>query len=279
MPLFAHLALVLAAGIYLPAPLVAWFQSVARLLGRGAADGRGSPTCSRQRPPGRAHRPWPRVVVDETRGSRPCRASPRARRRCSACGATPRPCIWRCCEDDGAIGVAQPACPERPLPIRRPRCIRRPCGWSAPSATCSGWSPRAARTRGRWLDHGRWGVRQPLGAQRAGACQRRCLRLPPGRRPAAAPDPGRPGARRHHRARPLPLHRQRRDRRAPGGAAGLRAQGHRRPDGRRAARARRRSSPAASRATARSPTPSPSPAPSRRRSGSSRRRARSGCAR
>jgi hydrogenase-4 component F len=32
-PLFAHLALVLTAGIYLPWPLVAWFQSVARLLG------------------------------------------------------------------------------------------------------------------------------------------------------------------------------------------------------------------------------------------------------
>jgi len=33
VPLYAHLALVLAAGIYLPAPLVTWFQSVARLLG------------------------------------------------------------------------------------------------------------------------------------------------------------------------------------------------------------------------------------------------------
>jgi hydrogenase-4 component F len=33
VPLFAHLGLVLAAGIYLPAPLVAWFQNVARLLG------------------------------------------------------------------------------------------------------------------------------------------------------------------------------------------------------------------------------------------------------
>jgi hydrogenase-4 component F len=32
VPLFAHLALVLAAGIYLPGPLVAWFQNVARLL-------------------------------------------------------------------------------------------------------------------------------------------------------------------------------------------------------------------------------------------------------
>jgi hydrogenase-4 component F len=33
VPLFAHLALVLMAGIYLPGPLVSWFQSVARLLG------------------------------------------------------------------------------------------------------------------------------------------------------------------------------------------------------------------------------------------------------
>jgi len=33
VPLFAHLALVLVAGVYLPAPLVAWFQAVARLLG------------------------------------------------------------------------------------------------------------------------------------------------------------------------------------------------------------------------------------------------------
>jgi hydrogenase-4 component F len=33
VPLYAHLALVLAAGIYLPGPLVAWFRGVARLLG------------------------------------------------------------------------------------------------------------------------------------------------------------------------------------------------------------------------------------------------------
>jgi hydrogenase-4 component F len=32
-PLFVHFALVLGAGIYLPAPLVTWFQNVARLLG------------------------------------------------------------------------------------------------------------------------------------------------------------------------------------------------------------------------------------------------------
>ncbi|MGE3874551.1 MAG: hydrogenase 4 subunit F [Parvibaculaceae bacterium] len=33
VPVFAHLALVLVAGVYLPGPLVAWFQNVARLLG------------------------------------------------------------------------------------------------------------------------------------------------------------------------------------------------------------------------------------------------------
>jgi hydrogenase-4 component F len=33
VPMFAHLALVLVAGIFLPAPLVAWFQNVANLLG------------------------------------------------------------------------------------------------------------------------------------------------------------------------------------------------------------------------------------------------------
>lgn len=33
VPLYAHLAVVLVAGIYLPGPLVIWFQNVARLLG------------------------------------------------------------------------------------------------------------------------------------------------------------------------------------------------------------------------------------------------------
>jgi hydrogenase-4 component F len=33
VPMFAHLALVLTAGIYLPPPLVAWFQHVATMLG------------------------------------------------------------------------------------------------------------------------------------------------------------------------------------------------------------------------------------------------------
>jgi hydrogenase-4 component F len=33
-PMMAHLALVLAAGLYLPDPLVRWFQNVAQLLGQ-----------------------------------------------------------------------------------------------------------------------------------------------------------------------------------------------------------------------------------------------------
>jgi hydrogenase-4 component F len=33
VPMFAHLALVFAAGVYLPPALVAWFQNVAKLLG------------------------------------------------------------------------------------------------------------------------------------------------------------------------------------------------------------------------------------------------------
>jgi hydrogenase-4 component F len=33
LPLFGHLALVLIGGVYLPEPLVIWFQNVAKLLG------------------------------------------------------------------------------------------------------------------------------------------------------------------------------------------------------------------------------------------------------
>ena len=33
VPIFAHLALVVAAGIYLPPVMVTWFQHVAQMLG------------------------------------------------------------------------------------------------------------------------------------------------------------------------------------------------------------------------------------------------------
>jgi hydrogenase-4 component F len=35
VPLYLHLAMVLVAGVFLPGPLVAWFQAVAALLGGG----------------------------------------------------------------------------------------------------------------------------------------------------------------------------------------------------------------------------------------------------
>ena len=213
-------------------------------------------TMTRQRP----HRPacigpWPR---SRGRCGRPGgRRSPGI---CRRRGDAARPVGRRRGRAHGAAAragrrslVLSLAVPRAALPVGRRARIRPRCGWSAPSATSTGWSPRAAPTTRPWLDHGRWGVRHPLGEQRAGRGRRRRLRVPRRRRPAAAPDPGRPGACRHHRARPFPLHRQRRDRGAAGGAARLRAQGHRRPDGRRAARARGQARRRASPATARSP--------------------------
>ena len=66
VPMFAHLALVAAAGIYLPAVLVAWFQHVARCWGRQCLRFPITPTLRevlRDGPAVAAHRPWPRVVV------------------------------------------------------------------------------------------------------------------------------------------------------------------------------------------------------------------------
>src|SRR5262249_56694464 len=60
-----------------------------------------------------------------------------------------------------------------------------------------------------WLDHGAWGLRAPLGARAIRPSRSRGLPLPAGARRRPARDSRRPGARRHHRARPFPLHRQR----------------------------------------------------------------------
>ncbi|MCK7475983.1 MAG: hypothetical protein MZV49_26380 [Rhodopseudomonas palustris] len=98
---------------------------------------------------------------------------------------------------------------------------------SAPSATCSACVPKARPTARPWLDHGQWRVRYPLGTGGAASAHRRGLSDSAGRRRGPAPDRGRPGACRHHRARSFPLHRQWRDRGAARGAARLRAQGHR----------------------------------------------------
>ena len=151
VPLFAHLALVAGGGH----------------LSAGAAGGlvpeRGAAAGLEERPmtfvaalqdegagPSTAHRPWPRVVVDAdgvAAGDPGHRR--RARRRCSACGATARPCTWRCTPKRRAeLLVVSLPCPERRFPVRRASRIRRRCGWSAPSATSTGWSPTAAPTRG-----------------------------------------------------------------------------------------------------------------------------------
>ena len=47
---------------------------------------------------------------------------------------------------------------------------RRRCGWSAAIRDLYGLEPEASPDTRRWLDHGRWGVRQPLGpSESAGA--------------------------------------------------------------------------------------------------------------
>ncbi len=110
------------------------------------------------------------------------------------------------------------ACDPRPL---RPR-TGRPVGPAA-----------VARFR-------RLGRDAAFGSESGRRAMDRAVRLPPRRGREPAPDPGRAGSCRHHRARPLPLHRQWRDRGAAGAAARLCAQGDRGADGRRHARARRK---------------------------------------
>ena len=260
--MFAHLALVLVAGIYLPPALVAgsrtsrgcWDEDHARShpLTRGAVDG---------------HRPWPRAIVDDDGWHAAIDQLAAGRvRRCSACGARRAPCTWRCSTRPGDIAVLTYRLPGRPLSVRRRAASAGdPAGARdrAISSACEAdrRARHAALARSRRL-----GRRASARQARSPAQTRRALCVPAGRGREPAPDSGRPGACRHHRARPFPLHRQRRDRRAAGGAARLCPQGHRRPDGRRRRSSAPRSSPAAPPATARSPMPSPSPAPSRRRS-------------
>ena len=97
-----------------------------------------------------------------------------------------------------------PSLPRRAASPRSARPTRRPCGWSAPSATSTAWSPKARPTPA------------PGSTTAAGACASRSARREPApaagdayafrrRGPAAAPDPRRAGACRHHRARPFPL--------------------------------------------------------------------------
>ena len=206
-----------------------------------------SPTRSKARAR-RGHRPWPRVDVDAD-GWR--RAVERAR----------RPARWTLLglwgehrrRPHGAARRAQqarsrsltPRLPGRHVSLGRRACIRRPSGSSARSAISLGSTPVGAPDARPWLDLGCWGV--AAAARRASAPPRRRgppYRVPSGRRREPAPDSGRAGACRHHRARPFPLHRQRRDRGAARAAARLRPQGHRVADGGRRRSSRPRGLPA-----------------------------------
>src|SRR5437763_2961171 len=61
VPMYAHLALVFTAGVYLPPPLVVWFQNVAKVLGYRMSLIDTIPHVSKVA----AHAPWPRAIVDE----------------------------------------------------------------------------------------------------------------------------------------------------------------------------------------------------------------------
>ena len=128
------------------------------------------------------------------------------------------------------LPLPRPSRPEFPdvvgdLPGRQTAC-------SAPRSTCSACAPPARRTTGNGCGTrpgrrtrsrcARASTRRTTHPQRAGQ-----LPVRAGGRRWRARDPGRAGARRHHRAGSLPLLRRRRARAAPGGAARLHAQGHR----------------------------------------------------
>ena len=132
---------------------------------------------------------------------------PRGRRtgRCSACGASrKRPHgAARRARTHAVVGCSL-ACPDGAF-RRSARCTRPPSGWSARSAICSGSFPRALRraalARPRPL-----GRRIRSAATTSGPQPRLSVPARRGRGPAS--DSGRPGACRHHRARPFPLHGQ-----------------------------------------------------------------------
>ena len=184
------------------------------------------------------HRPWPRVLVGDDGWARAIELLAAGRLHLARpVGRREATCTWRCStrRPERSSSSATPATDANIRAWRR--VIRRRCASNARSAICSAWrrSARPMRGRGSISASGMCAIRS---AKRA-CGKARAVSLPAGGRRGPAPDPGRPGACRHHRARPFPLHRQRRARGAAGAAARLCAQGHRVADGGRDARCRR----------------------------------------
>ncbi len=150
--------------------------------------------------------------------------------RCSGSGARKGSCTWRCMTPSSTIGGFS-AWRAKGI-VSRPRggCTRPRSDWNAPSATWWGSRPRVSRPAR---------VARPRQVAAAPPARRggpRCLcaeplRVSAGHRRRPASDSGRAGSRRDHRTRPLSLYRERRDDRAPRGAARLCAQRDRIADG------------------------------------------------
>ena len=173
-----------------------------------------------------AHRPQPRIVVNEhgwlavASGRRPATGP------CSGCGAMLARRIWRSSTRAPVTSRSSRSNARAGDSRRSAHCTRRRSAWNAQCVICSAWSPSDCRTHGRGSTSA-FGVSRIRSARAATSRARARPILPAhgGRGPAS--DSGRPGACRHHRARPLPLHSQWRDRGAAGAAPGLRAQRHR----------------------------------------------------
>ena len=190
VPMFAHLALVLIAGIWLPGPLVAWFQHVAAIAGMTGVD--------------TAY--WQEAT------------------RCLAAGEATLLSLWgepgrvhMAVLDNADVVVLSLDCPDKRYP-------------SVGALHRAGDSPGTRGTRSVRARASRPARHAPVARSRREP-DRLSVPAGGGRRPA--PDSGRPGPRRHHRARPFPLHRRWRNGGAARTAAGLRAQGHRPSDARR----------------------------------------------
>ena len=125
------------------------------------------------------------------------------------------------CRSSGASAIPTSSAT---FPVRRAHAARD----ARPARACAaeGAGDRRPWLRPRRVARDAVPLRRDHGARPAASAAER-LSVRARRRRRRARDPGGPGARRHHRARPLPLLGRRREGAAAGGAPGLRAQGHR----------------------------------------------------